>query len=108
MKDLEIVEHVLGIRIKKDRQKKLLFVSQEKYTEKVLERFQITNAKSSLVPFKAQVKLSKAHYPKYKEETEKKIVNFYASACGSLMYAMVSTQPDIAYAVGVVNQDDGL
>ena len=27
----------------------------------------------------------------------------YASACGSLMYAMVATRPDIAYAVGVVS-----
>ncbi|MCO5591482.1 hypothetical protein L7F22_045466 [Adiantum nelumboides] len=27
----------------------------------------------------------------------------YASACGSLMYAMVATRPDIAFAVGVVN-----
>ena len=26
----------------------------------------------------------------------------YASACGSLMYAMVATRPDIAFAVGVV------
>ncbi|MCO5556931.1 hypothetical protein L7F22_010486 [Adiantum nelumboides] len=28
----------------------------------------------------------------------------YASACGSLMYAMVATRPDIAYAVGVVSR----
>ena len=28
----------------------------------------------------------------------------YASACGSLMYAMVATRLDIAYAVGVVTQ----
>lgn len=28
----------------------------------------------------------------------------YASAVGSLMYAMVCTRPDIAYAVGVVSR----
>ena len=28
----------------------------------------------------------------------------YASTCGSLMYAMVATRPDIAYAVGVVSR----
>ena len=39
MKDLGKAEQVLGIRIKQDRQKKLLFVSQEKYIEKVLEDF---------------------------------------------------------------------
>ena len=28
----------------------------------------------------------------------------YLSAIGSLMYAMICTRPDIAYAVGVVNR----
>ena len=28
----------------------------------------------------------------------------YASACGSLMYAMVATRADIAHAVGVVSR----
>ena len=28
----------------------------------------------------------------------------YASACGSLMYAMVATRPDIAFAVGVISR----
>ncbi|MCO5610600.1 hypothetical protein L7F22_064839 [Adiantum nelumboides] len=28
----------------------------------------------------------------------------YASACGSLIYAMVATRPDIAFAVGVVSR----
>ena len=64
-------DHILGIRSKRDRQKKLLYVSQEKYIEKVLERFQMTDAKPSSVPLQSQEKLSKAHYPKDKEETEK-------------------------------------
>ena len=28
----------------------------------------------------------------------------YASTCGSLMYAMIATRPDIAFAMGVVNK----
>ena len=32
----------------------------------------------------------------------------YASAVGSLMYAMVCTQPDIGYAVGVVSRQGAL
>ena len=76
-------------------QKKLLYVSQEKYIEKVLERFQMTDAKPSSVPLLPQVKLSKAHCPKDKEEIEKMQAISYASACGSLVYAMVSTRPDI-------------
>ena len=73
MKDLGNAKHILGIRIRRDRQNKLLFVSQEKYIEKVLERFQMTDAKPSSVPLQSQEKLSKAHYPKDKEETEKNV-----------------------------------
>ena len=62
------------------------------------------DTKPSSVPLQSQEKLSKAHYPKDKEETEKIKAIPYASACGSLMYAMVSTQPDIAFAVGVVSR----
>ena len=91
-------DHILGIRSKRDRQKKLLYVSQEKYIEKVLERFQMTDAKPSSVPLQSQEKISKAHYPKDKEETEKMQGIPYASACASLMYAMVSTRSDVAYA----------
>ena len=46
-------------------------MSQEKHIEKVMERFQMTEAKATLVPFQPQVKLSKAHCPKDKEETLK-------------------------------------
>ena len=70
-------------------------MSQEKHIEKVMERFQMTEAKATLVPFQPQVKLSKAHCPKDKEEIEKMQAISYASACGSLVYAMVSTRPDI-------------
>ena len=104
MKDLKDTKHILGIRSIWDRHKKLLFVSPEKYIEKVLERFQMTDAKPSSVPLQSQEKLSKAHYPKDKEETEKMQAIPYASACGSLMYAMISTRLDIAYEVGVVSK----
>ena len=56
-KDLGNAKHILGIRIRQDRQKNILFVSQEKYIEKVLGRLQMTDAK-----------LSKVHYPKDKED----------------------------------------
>ena len=65
-------------------------MSQEKYIEKALQRFQMIDAKPSSVPLQSQEKLSKAHYPKDKEETKTMQAIPYASACGSLMYEMVS------------------
>uniref|UniRef100_A0A3Q7H809 Reverse transcriptase Ty1/copia-type domain-containing protein n=1 Tax=Solanum lycopersicum TaxID=4081 RepID=A0A3Q7H809_SOLLC len=42
--------------------------------------------------------------PKTAEERDHMALVPYASAVGSLMYAMVCTRPDIAHAVGVVSR----
>ena len=55
-------------------------MSQEKYIEKVLERFQMIVTKPYLVPLQPQVKLTKALCPIDKEETEKMQDLPYASA----------------------------
>ena len=93
-----------GMRIKRDRKLKLMFLSQEKYIAKVLDRFNMTDAQPLGVPLPPYTKLSKADCPK--DEMALKAMKGipYASTCGSLMYAMVATRPDIAYAVGVVSR----
>ncbi|MCO5548943.1 hypothetical protein L7F22_002407 [Adiantum nelumboides] len=60
--------------------------------------------KSTSTPLAPYVKLNKADCPKYDTEKAEMAKVPYASACGSLMYAMVATRPDIAFAVGVVNR----
>lgn len=104
MKDLGDAEHILGMRIKRDRKLKLLFLSQEKYIAKVLDRFNMADAKPLGVPLPPHTKLSKADCPQDELALEAMKGIPYASACGSLMYAMVATRPDIAYAVGVVSR----
>lgn len=49
-------------------------------------------------------KLCSEQSPSSDEEKEKMQKVPYASAVGSLMYAMVCTRPDIAYAVGVTSR----
>ena len=49
------------------------------------------------------VKLSVVQCPKTQEEEEDMSHVPYASAVGSLMYAMVCTRPGIAHAVGVLS-----
>ncbi|MCO5588628.1 hypothetical protein L7F22_042585 [Adiantum nelumboides] len=55
-------------------------------------------------PLPAYLKLSKNNCPKSVEEKAEMAKHPYASACGSLIYAMVATRPDIAHAVGVVSR----
>ena len=61
------------------------------------------NAKLVSTPFASHFKLSKEMCPKTHKEMEYMSKVPYASAVGSLMYAMVYTSLDIAHAVGVVS-----
>ena len=56
------------------------------------------------VPIPVGVKLSTEQCPKTQEEKEDMSHVPYASAVGSLMYAMVCTRPDIAHEVGVLSR----
>ena len=55
-------------------------------------------------PLENHFKLSKEQSPKTAEERDHMALVPYASAVGSLMYAMVCTRPDIAHAVRVVSR----
>ena len=56
------------------------------------------------VPIPVGVKLSADQCPKTQEEEEDMSHVPYASAVGSLMYAMVCTRPNIAHAVEVLSR----
>lgn len=104
MKDLGPAKQILGMKILRDRKAKKLWLSQEKYIEKVLQRFNMDKAKVVSTPLASHFKLSTAHSPSTTKEKEDMQKVPYASAVGSLMYAMVCTRPDIAYAVGAVSR----
>jgi len=59
MKDMGPTKKILGMKITRDQSKKLLWVSQEQYIEKILERFNMHKAKPISIPFAEQFKLSK-------------------------------------------------
>eukprot|EP00253_Pinus_taeda_P026115 PITA_26115 len=62
------------------------------------------DSKPVKVPIPVGVRLSPEQCPKTQEEEEDMSRVPYASAVGSLMYAMVCTRPDIAHAVGVFSR----
>ena len=62
------------------------------------------DSKPVKVPIPVGVKLSVEQCPKTQEEEEDMSRVPYASAVGSLMYAMVCTRPDIAHAVGLLSK----
>ena len=82
----------------------MLALSQATYIDKVLTRFSMQNSKKGLMPTRHGIILSKKECPTTPQEIEDMRHVPYASAVGSLMYAMLCTRPDICYAVGVVSR----
>ena len=62
------------------------------------------NAKAVSTTLGGHFKLSKEQSPESDEEKTSMEKVPYASAVGSLMYAMISTRPDIAQAIGIVSR----
>ncbi|KAE8711123.1 hypothetical protein F3Y22_tig00110303pilonHSYRG00264 [Hibiscus syriacus] len=104
MKDLGAAKQILGMRIKRDTKSGTLILSQAEYINKVLSRFNMQDAKPVSTPLGVHFRLSKEQSPMMEEERAHMVKVPYASAIGSLMYAMVCTRPDIAQAVGAVSR----
>jgi len=81
-----------------------VWLSQQKYVERVIRRFNIGDAKPVNTPLANYFKLSKSSCPSSKKEIEKMEAVPYSATVGSLMYAMVCTRPDIAHAVVMVSR----
>ena len=92
------------MRIIRDKANGTLKLSQLEYVKKVLSRFNVNKATPVSTPLDSHFKLSKEQSPKTEEERDHMSKVPYASAIGSLMYAIVCTKPDIAHVVGVVSR----
>ncbi|KAK2970752.1 hypothetical protein RJ640_028275 [Escallonia rubra] len=101
MKDMGEANYVLGVKIVRDRSKRLLGLSQETYIKKVIERFRMHNSKPIDTPMDKACTLTTDQCPKNDEEKNRMSKVPYAAAVGSLMYVMLCTRPDICYAVGM-------
>ncbi|KAM2515391.1 hypothetical protein ACFX1W_027638 [Malus domestica] len=104
MKDLGDASYVLGIKLYRDRSRKLIGLSQSMYIDKVLSRFQMEQSKKGFLPVRHGIHLSKSMRPKTPEEIRQMSVIPYASAIGSLMYVIICTRPDMAYVVSITSR----
>ena len=104
MQDMGEVNYILGVKIKRDCSKKILALSQENYIQKILECFHMSSCKPVDTPVSKGEALSLNMCPKNPQEREEMSRVPYASAVGSLMYAMMCTRPDICFVVGLVSQ----
>ena len=99
IKCLGAADFILGIEIERDRVNRTIKLTQRRYTEDILQRFNMTGASSSAVPADPDVRLSGDMSPKTDVERELMAVVPYRAAIGSLIYLAVCTRPDISVAV---------
>lgn len=104
MKDLGEAAYILGIRIYRDRSKRLIGLSQDTYIDKVLKRFNMEQSKKGFLPMSHGIHLSQMQCPATVNERERMSKVPYASAIGSIMYAMISTCPDVSYAISATSR----
>ncbi|GJR30994.1 retrotransposon protein, putative, ty1-copia subclass [Tanacetum coccineum] len=96
--------YILGIKIYRDRSKRIIGLSHDTYLDKILKRFNMENSKKGNPPFHYGIKISKDLCPKTDEELDKTSRVPYASAIGSIMYAMTCTRPDVSFNLSMVSR----
>ncbi|GJZ93814.1 retrovirus-related pol polyprotein from transposon TNT 1-94 [Tanacetum coccineum] len=104
MKDLGATKKILGMEIWRNKKAGRLWVSQEKFIEKVLQAFFVDQSKPVSTPLAAHFKHDRSTISGTDKEVKYMKTVPYSSAVGSLMYAMVYTRPDLAHAVSVVSR----
>ncbi|GKD68578.1 retrotransposon protein, putative, ty1-copia subclass [Tanacetum coccineum] len=98
MKDLGEAAYILGIKIIRDRSKRLIALSQSAYLEKILKKFRMENSKKGYTPMMEKPDYRKSQGVKTPTEVQRMQRVPYASAIGSIMYAVRCTRPDVAFA----------
>ena len=94
--DLGPASTFLGIEIQRDRQKRLISLSQSSYSKRLLDKF----GYKLLETIKALISISNKIAPNY-EDTSIDIVKDYQQQIDSIIYLITKTRPNLAYLVGL-------
>ncbi|KAI0992649.1 hypothetical protein K3495_g15536, partial [Podosphaera aphanis] len=100
-KNLGEIKKILGMRITRDRSRHTIFVDQEQYLDKILCKFGFPQPthKAQKIPLDGYDSLRPAG------ETDTRVSSSeYSTIIGSVMFAMIYTRPDIAFALGRLSQ----
>ncbi|GJY96165.1 hypothetical protein Tco_0512526 [Tanacetum coccineum] len=94
MKDLGEAAYILGIKIYKDRSRRLIGLCQSAYIEKILKRYHMENSKRGSIPMQEKLRLSKSQGASTPAELKRMQNVPYASDVG---FIMVSCYTDAGY-----------
>jgi hypothetical protein len=103
MEDLGEANFILGVKIERNRTTRSITIGQSAYVTALLERHGMTDCKAVFTPMDPSsihqlVKAPEGHTASLAEARE------YQSIIGGVMFAMLCTRPDIAFAVTTLSQ----
>lgn len=98
MTENESVDFMLGMKVIRDRQRKTIQLTQSAYIDMILERFQVTAGRTINTPLESTFKLVKDG------ESCKAGISRYQQLVGSLMWAAITTRPDLTFTVSCLSQ----
>ena len=99
MVDLGEAKQYLGMHIERDRDACTIYLNQTRYITKILERFGMQDCKGISTPMEAAaLPLCPTDPAEAIKRTE------YQSKVGNVMYAMLGTRPDLAFAVSALSK----
>jgi hypothetical protein len=104
MKGFREAAYILGIKIYRDRSKRLIELSQDTYIDKILNRFNMQDSKKGFLPMSHDITLNKIQCPSKPDGQKRMRVIPYASAIGFIMYAMLCKHPYVSYALSAMSR----
>jgi hypothetical protein len=103
MKNMEETTYILGIKIYKDRSRRLLGLSQSTYIDKILKLFSMEESNRKYLSILQGIHLSKDVCPKTKIKIDKMERISYASVIGSIMYVTLCIKSYVSYALSIMS-----
>ena len=105
MTDAGEAQYFLGIRIRRDRAKRIMWLDQHKYIDDVLRQFKLDEShtrSAHKTPFDSKAEF--IQNPEPEEDCDKDFRTHYQSIVGHLQYAAISTRPDLSFSVSKLAQ----
>ena len=105
MADLGEVQYILGLQVTRDRARRTLSLSQAEYVRRLLERYGMLTSRPTDTPIAKGMLLSQEECPAEPITPPPSLQGHtYSSVVGALMYAMLGTRPDLAFAVASLSR----
>ena len=101
MTDSGLVTKLLGIRFNWGRKRESVRLDQESYARQVLDEFGMANCKPASSPISPSMQLADADGSQQLGQSDHKL---FRRLIGRLMFLVIATRPDIAFAVNQLSQ----